>query len=539
MRTRASSKFSRKGFAAGFRLPSAWLFVLLLAVFTGIPALYFSYVPVWDGWQFSRCYLTAAVTGSLWCFDHSAFVHTYLFGLTQKYDPGNFHYIYALNILLGVLGLICMRGLLGRLCKASLSPTNMTLLSFVFGLAPVFLVQIVQPSLDYTLPIYLTMTLYFLYSGRFFPAALAGVLMVFTKESGFMLYGVGVFLYVPLMLIKGSLAWRDKKRFLSVIGVLSVPIVSFVIYMFVTPKTQIGDSWFDGMLKMLEFYAADPVMAAQLVSLLVLNFNWILTVIVAAGLIVLGVNRLKGRGRIEAGLGFYDRLYFYLLLILYVYFLTRIPMWNNPRYMLPVLPVLVILLADSLPIVFKRQTVITGVLAAVLVLLGISSFRTIDPVSKKIMGTFKFGSHEMLNMASFENAPGHYGRDQLVYNFEFTEVHYLTEKIYETIGTDKLFVTAPHATWSGALGSIDKETGRRMMYGEGLVNARWTFSDALIKRRRFPEEIYFIAFPHMEKRNEEQQAELSYVYDGKDVITVEDDGYAVEVYHYVRKDELR
>ena len=528
-----------KGFTAWLRLSSAWLFVLLLAVFIGIPALYFSYVPIWDGWQFSRCYLTAAISGSLWCFDHSAFIHTYLFGLTQKPDPGNFHYIYAANIVLGILGLLCMRALLGRLYKASLSPTNITLISFVFGLAPVFLVQVVQPSLDYTLPIYLTMTLYFLYSGRFFPAALAGVLMVFTKESGFMLYGVSVFLYVPLLLIKGSLTWRNKKRLLSVVAVLLIPIVLFIVYMLLTPKTQIGDSWLEGIIKMLKFYTVDPVIAAQLVSILVLNFNWILTGIIAAGLIILGANRLKGRGRIEAGLGFYDRMYFYLLFVLFVYFLTRIPMWNNPRYMLPVLPVLVILFADSLPLVFRRQAVITGVLAAVLILLGVSSLRTIDPVSKRIMGTFNFGSHEILDMASFEDKPGYYGRDQLVYNFEFTEIHYLTEKIYETIGTDKLFVVASHATWSNALSSINEKTGKRMIYGEGITSTQLAFADALIKRRRFPEEIYFIAFPQMEGTNEEQQAELSYVYDTEEVIKVEDNGYTVDVYHYVKKAGLR
>lgn len=535
------NRFTGGEFPRSIQFPSAagWLFALLLAVFAGIPAIYFSYVPIWDGWQFSRCYVTAAVTGYLWCFEHSAFLHTFLFGLTQKPDPGNFYLLYAANIVLGVLGLICLRALLNRLYKDALSPVNIVLISFCFGLAPVFLIHVVQQSLDYTLPIYLIMTLFFLYSGRFFFAALAGVLMVFTKESGFMLYGVSVFLYVPLMIIKGSLTWKNKKKFIYVAAVLSIPVVLFVLYMHVTPKTQIGDSWLEGVMKMLKFYLVEPVIAAQLVSLLVLNFNWMLTGIIAAGLIVLGINRLKGGRRDEAGLGLYDRIYFYLLFVLFVYFLTRIPMWNNPRYMLPVFPVLAILFADSLTVVFKRQAVISGILSVVLVLLCLSSFRTIDPLSKKIMGTFEFGSHEMLNMASFENDPGYYGRDQLVYNFEFTEIHYLTEKIYERVGTDKLFVAAPHATWANALNGINKETGKRMMYGEGLVNTRWVFSDSLIKRRFFPEDIYFIAYPHMEEVNEEQQAQLSYVYDTKDVIRVEDGGYAIDVYHYMKKDELR
>ncbi len=78
-----------------------------------------------------------------------------------------------------------------------------------------------------------------------------------------------------------------------------------------------------------------------------------------------------------------------------------------------------------------------------------------------------------------------------------------------------------------------------MIYGEGYTNVRMTFADALIRKRRFPDEIYFIAYPNFEEANEEQQTRLSYVYDTKDVIRVEHGGYSVDVYHYVKKVDLR
>ncbi|HVY55488.1 MAG TPA: hypothetical protein VHC46_06995, partial [Thermodesulfobacteriota bacterium] len=123
------------------------LFWLLLIVFIGIPLSYFSYIPIWDGWQFSRCYMKAVTTGSLDCYRHSAFLHTLIFSLTQRIDLGSFRLIYVLNLLFGIAGLISMRLLLARLLSASLSPVNLTLLTFCFGLNPVFLVHMIQPSL--------------------------------------------------------------------------------------------------------------------------------------------------------------------------------------------------------------------------------------------------------------------------------------------------------------------------------------------------------------------------------------------------------
>ena len=110
--------------------------------------------------------------------------------------------------------------------------------------------------------------------------------------------------------------------------------------------------------------------------------------------------------------------------MLIIYFLTRIPFVNNPRYMLPALPILIVLFGGSLLNVLRKQSIITIALIMMLVLLTVSSFRTVDPVSKKIMGTFKFGSHEMLQMARYDEPKHGYGRDHLVYNFEFT--HFTT-----------------------------------------------------------------------------------------------------------------
>ncbi len=424
------------------------LFWLLLIVFAGIPLLYFSYVPIWDGWGFSRCYMKAVTNETLDCYKHSAFLHTFLFSLTQRIDLGNFQLIYALNLLLGIAGLVSFRSLLGYLFGGRLSPVNLTLLTFCFGLNPVFLVHVIQPCLDFTLPIYLVMLLLCLFKGRFVYASAVGLLLVFTKESGFMLYGVSVFLFIPLIILNDHSLLKDKIRFVRKISALIIPIPLFAIYMILVPHTQIGDSWTEGIMKMLRFYLLSKVILAQLISLLVINFNWIISAFVLINALIISADYLKSlkyENIIETGFSRkYEGAYFYVLFIVVIYFLTRIPFVNNPRYMLPALPILIILFGGSLVRVLRKQSLITIMLTVLLTLLTVSSFRTVDPVSKKIMGTFKFGSHELLQMARFEEPKRGYGRDHLVYNFEFTQFHYITEKIYQQIRVGQ---SVRHSAW--------------------------------------------------------------------------------------------
>ncbi|MFI5323199.1 MAG: hypothetical protein ACHQ6U_06645 [Thermodesulfobacteriota bacterium] len=519
------------------------LFWLLLIVSAVIPILYFSYVPIWDGWQFSRCYMMSATKGTLDCFKHSAILHTFLFSLTQRIDLGNFRLIYTLNLLFWILGLVSFRSLVQYLFGSRLSPANLTLLAFCFGLNPVFLVQIIQPSLDFTLPILLVVVLLFLFKSRFVYAALAGVLMVFTKESGFMLYGVGVFLFIPLMIFNDPALLKDKKSFVKKIGVLFIPIVSFVAYMVIVPHTQIGNSWTEGILKMLRFYLLDKIIAAQLVSLLVINFNWVITAIVLINVIVMCAAYLKSpdhnAGARTVFSDKYEGVYFYVSFVAIIYFLTRIPFVNNPRYMLPALPILIILLGASLARVLRKQPLITVTLTALLVLLTASSFRTVDPVSKKIMGMFKFGSHELLQMARFDPPIHGYERDQLVYNFEFTQFHYITEKIFRKVGWARYFVIPREVTWLPDFGSFDTETGHRAIYGDKVRSLSFSYSDEITSSNKIPYEIYYISYPNYDRNNmnANNRAQLSSLYDLKEIIPVENDGYSIEVYRYVSKND--
>lgn len=517
-------------------------FWLLLILFAGIPLYYFSYIPIWDGWQFSRCYMKAATQETLDCYRHSAFLHTFLYSLTQSIDLGNFQLIYAMNLLLGILGLVSFRSLVQQLFGSRLSAANLTLLTFCFGLNPVFLVHVIQPSLDFTLPIYLIMLLLCLFKRRFILASIVGVLLVYTKESGFMLYGVSVFLFIPLMLFNDHTLLKNKIELVRKIGSLIIPIPLFVLYMVIVPHTQIGHSWTEGIMKMFRFYMLSDVMLAQLISLFVINFNWIISAIILINAAVVAAQYIRfsaHKAVIKSVFNNrYEGIYFSVLFVAIVYFLTRIPFVNNPRYMLPALPVMIILFGGSLINVLRRQSLITVTLTIVLILLTVSSFRTVDPVSKKAMGTFEFGSHEMLQMARFDEPRYGYGIDQLAYNFEFTQLHYLTEEIFRKVGWARTFVIAHGASWLPDLGAFDIRTGHRAIYGEGLRSLLFIFPEQ-IKEDDPPQEIYYISYPYFDKDNANavEREKLLYMYDLKEIVTVGNDGYSIDVYRYVKKND--
>jgi hypothetical protein len=400
---------------------------------------------------------------------------------------------------------------------------------------------VIQPSLDFTLPIYLVTLLLCLFKRRFFYAAAVGVLLVFTKESGFMLYGVSVFLFILLMILSDPILLKDKTKLLKKIGVLILPVPLFALYMVLVPHTQIGRSWTEGVMKMFRFYLLDKLILAQLISSLVINFDWIITAFILVNVIFLGVLYLKPLKHkvkiIRAFNSKYEGAYFYLLFVVIIYFLTRIPFVNNPRYMLPVLPILIILFGASLVNVLRNQSLITIALAMLLVLLTVSSFRTVDPVSKKIIGTFRFGSHEILQMAINDELKHGFGKDQLVYNFEFTQFHYITEKIFGRVGWAETFAIAREFTWLPDFGAFDTGTGHRSIYGENVRSLPFVYSDA-ITADNAPQEIYYISYPNYDRdgMNAGERDRLSRMYDLKEVITVENDGYSVDVYRYVRKD---
>ena len=179
--------------------------------------------------------------------------------------------------------------------------------------------------------------------------------------------------------------------------------------------------------------------------------------------------------------------------------MTFFKTFTNLRYFLPVYPLMILLFYYGLSKILVNELLRKIVLVAVLVLFFISNFATLDPLSKKIYGTFRFGNHEILKMTSVTKECCGYGRDQIIYNLQYLNIPFLLDEIFSDIKPDRGTVFAYQLLVGPAIfPKIDEETHFRTLrnyraFDANIIN--WIYDDL----REKPEEFYYIEFPNVEK----------------------------------------
>ena len=187
---------------------------------------------------------------------------------------------------------------------------------------------------------------------------------------------------------------------------------------------------------------------------------------------------------------------FLFLSIFFTYIIvTFFPTYTNVRYYLPVYFLLITLfpyvVLDSIQTKWKRVILLSGIA----VIFFISSFRTFDPLSKKIYGTLSFGRHNLLKVTSVTDECCGWGRDQLSYNLEFTEMHFILNNIFKDIKPTGKTVFAFHPLLSpNILTRINKNTYMRTIQLSDFTDLQ-TITYTYNTVRNKPQNIYYIEFP--------------------------------------------
>lgn len=191
---------------------------------------------------------------------------------------------------------------------------------------------------------------------------------------------------------------------------------------------------------------------------------------------------------------------------------------------------MIVLFYKGLTFIFAGRMLRRVVLSVVVLILLLTNFQTLDPISKIIFGTFKFGSHDMLLMTGITGECCGYGRDQIVYNLEYTNIHYLVNKILKDIKPDEKTAIA-FTPWEGpyVLVRMDKGQYERTLRKSGILEidrnlVTWTFDSLTIK----PYRLYFLDFP-----NNNGSFYLSYYlkyYNIENIKTYDNWGYQMKVY---------
>ncbi len=408
--------------------------LIVVALFVGTVVAHVDAIPFWDAKLYLDC-VEAAVHQpfdllNYRCFGHPSIFYLGIWGLTQYVKPWSPSAIYFVNAALGAASIVAFHGLVGLLFPKRRDVEH-TLVAALYGLAPVFLSHAIILNVDYGATCCFVLFLYFLVAGRYWWAGALAIATAFSKETGAAACGLAIVADVVAFVLQPRLSWSQRIAALRARGPLvALPIAIGVYVLFVAvvrqgPQGIIGAYAPTGVIAdvrdaVLNTNLADPSIRAFLADIFVLNFQWLYSAVIAAA-IGAALIRVGPAGREDAGVE-RSGIFIGLSLAGLVYIVTRYRFSNAARYVLLASPMLVLAFYRALASLAKQRALRLVYLSVCAVLVLLSNFRTLDPVSRSLFGTIRFGSHALLDRTSFF---GNLKLDCMAYNLEVLNLQYL------------------------------------------------------------------------------------------------------------------
>jgi hypothetical protein len=435
------------------------------------------YVPIWDGYEYSAAIQRAATAPFDWSnlrlAGHASQAYALLVVAAQMLAPGEYWPILLTNAVLLMVAAIGFHRLAALVVPGTEYATERALVTAAFVMQPPLLAAVVQPGIDLPLVPGFVWATVFVLERRLVAAAATGIAMVFTKETGVLLYAA----------IAGSLLLHDPRVALGVPGrrieavkrlaILALPGIVFALYLGYRTYAARGEPavWNAGtamigqsLTRQLLVPRIDRYVATYVAIMLVLNFAWVMTLVVGAAGIA-GIRRAIATG------GFARQVIHWLgtpagfvtiLAAATGFVLTRFATFANARYLLVFAgPLLLLFLVAGIALRVPEGAR-RAVLVAFVGLVGVSVERTIDPASRTLFGTFPVGRTEMLRMTSITRECCALGRDQLGYNLEFTTLAALSDDALAMMRAgDSTLVVIPDSTSWHTIPRLAPATSRR------------------------------------------------------------------------------
>jgi len=227
-------------------------------------------------------------------------------------------------------------------------------------------------------------------------------------------------------------------------------------------------------------------------------------------------------------------MFLLLVTLATAYALTRFTTYGHTRYFLPVYALALVPFYTAL----LRLGVPGGVRRAILVsyacALALSATRSVDPLSRRLYGTFPFGEHQLLRMTRVTGECCGFGQDQLVYNLEFTNIQTLTERALASValGSAPVIVLPDSTSWM----FLDPpNSGGRLLEGRSwnhLAAGVYEYRQ-LLRDSDAPDSLLYLALPY--GRNDRAIHALSALYDFRNEHQYTHAGYAVSSFALTRR----
>jgi hypothetical protein len=464
-------------------------------------------VPLWDGRIYADCIVNAAVgslaPSTLRCAEHPTHAYMLFAGAIQMLSPGSYPLMLVANALLYLASCFAFFRITRLAFPGPAHDVGRALLGVAFALHPAVLASVVQPTIDFPLlPAFLWGVVFMLRGQRLWLIAV-GLALVFTKETGVVLYAALVGTYALLALFGPGGPARNLRATLTRVVPLAVPLVVFAGYLaYRATIPQATVVWAAGtthqsIVKRFVVPRLDRPLASFLVMMLVLNFAWIATAVVGADAVI-GARRFIARApaRVLEGADSHVVRFLVVLGLVTAYALTRFTTYANTRYVLvavALLPVVMYASLVRLRVGAVPRAVVTGALAAGF---AVSTVMSVDPVSRALYGTFALGDRSLFRLTRITHECCGAGRDQLVYNLQFTKLaDLLSDAMVAVRAGDSTTVFVPRDMLWETLGKLDSATLRRTLRREHTVWPPLLEPDSLATRPTPPRAV-FLALPN-------------------------------------------
>jgi hypothetical protein len=529
----SSPDFAKKSYV------SASVGVLVaIAAYLVLVISHFNYVPLWDSMENLEEYLFHPREHLT--FDNLLLMHNghpslgyFLpFWVAQRWFPTDLLAVHLINTLIGCLAIFSFHGIVRRAFPVGVSPLEKALLTLAFAVQPVVVAYALNMSPDYGVLAYFLATFWMLFAQRTGLAAMSGVLLVFSKEIGIVSYSLLVVVY-----LSGALGgWRWSR-----LPPLLFPFLCFGLFAWYQRVHQRHlFPWADNFLKgqsNWNVYFPNPLKADFKMACLgpfVFEFQWIFFLVIVAGLAWGLLSGTKPGPFARFGKLHVSFCTFLVLVLGILYVDSRTVIFTNQRYFIVLYPLVLLCFYAAMLQLGLTPSSRRLVLAVTVLLLFACNFRTLDPVSRAVAGTFPFGNHRLLDIASIRPDLGDLNRDEMVYNLEHTHLSTLLDRAFETIrpSNDTVLVIPGDSWW--LLSRLDARTfhrteSRRPPYIQPAIKSPNEIVGAGIK----PAKIFVMELPYF--HNTQTLALLSPFYQTTARQVFEEDGYQIEVVEMDRR----
>jgi hypothetical protein len=277
--------------------------------------------------------------------------------------------------------------------------------------------------------------------GRYALFALFAVFALFTRETGLSFYLAYTIPFLFVFFVRARKFDLKHFRSLFLISLPALAYVFYVLYRQIGPGVFVwgGDTTSNMSLAklFLKYDLTNPYVVTHLLQVFVLNFNWIFTLAILlyfGGKIVSRIHSWIQNKPYQPPHKPISIRWDAFAVLLIAFVPNAIVLFNYitfpiPRYRIPLIPFFLFFGLYCLIALLQKKRIVGQVLLASIAFLTLAqNFYSIDSVSNDIFGLFDFGHRPMICMKRITTREPDCGRDQIIYNLQYTHVLALADK---------------------------------------------------------------------------------------------------------------